>query len=74
MPETKDKQLPDPQAGGRYVRNADGSTTRIHATKEQDPLERAAEKAERRAQLAAEGAERVDGSTDAANTDNDDQE
>jgi hypothetical protein len=27
-------QFPDPQAGGRYERNADGSLTLVHETKE----------------------------------------
>lgn len=34
MPETSQVTAPDPQAGGRYVRNEDCSLTQVHKTEE----------------------------------------
>jgi hypothetical protein len=34
MPETTETKLPDPQAGGQYVRNKDGSLTQVGKTEE----------------------------------------
>lgn len=34
MPDTNTPQVPDPQSGGCYVRNADGSLTQTHKTDE----------------------------------------
>jgi hypothetical protein len=51
MPETNttDKPLPDPQQGGRYERNADGSLKTLHQTEERDIAKYANDKAKRQA-------------------------
>lgn len=46
---TIDKQLPDPQRGGRYERNSDGSLKTLHETQERDTAAYVKDKAKRQA-------------------------
>lgn len=54
MPETQTPQVPDPQAGGRYVRESDGSLTQIHKTVEAPAVSLPGEPAAQPNQLAAD--------------------
>lgn len=49
MPNPEDNKLPDPQAGGRYERNTDGTIKTLHQTDERDIAAYAREKAARQA-------------------------
>jgi hypothetical protein len=49
MTDTNTQQAPDPQEGGRYERNTDGSLKTIHQTGARDTAQYALEKAKRQA-------------------------